>query len=137
MVELIAQGLTAALDPYVLALLAGSVCLGILAGALPGISATMGVAVLAPLTFTLDPYPAIVSLLGIYCGAVYGGSISAIVLGIPGTPGAVATTLDGSLMARRGAAGRALGSRPSRRSWVARSAPWHWHSCPTRWRRSR
>lgn len=103
------QAVPAVVQPDLLLLLAGAVLLGIIAGALPGISSTMGVAVIAPLTFTLQPFPGIISLLGLYCGSVYGGSISAILLGIPGTPGAVATTLDGYTMGRKGQAGRALG----------------------------
>lgn len=101
--------LIAVMDPELLLLLAGSVLVGIVAGCLPGISATMGVAVISPLTFTMDPFSGIVALLGIYTGAVYGGSISAILLGIPGTPGAVATVLDGYTLGRKGFAGRALG----------------------------
>lgn len=97
------------LDPQMLALLFGSVALGIVAGALPGISATMGVAIASPLTFTMDPLSGILCLLGVYCGAIFGGSISAILLGIPGTPGAVATTFDGNAMAKRGEAREAIG----------------------------
>lgn len=109
MFELITQAFTTVFQPGIFLLLGASVALGIVAGCLPGISATMGVAVISPLTFTMEPFSGIVALLGIYTGAVYGGSISAILLGIPGTPGAVATVLDGYAMARRGRAGRALG----------------------------
>jgi len=107
--DLAFQAILAMAQPDLLLLLAGSVVLGIIAGCLPGISATMGVAVISPLTFTMDPFSGIVSLLGIYTGAVYGGSISAILLGIPGTPGAVATVADGYTMGRKGFAGKALG----------------------------
>ncbi|MFN4087836.1 MAG: tripartite tricarboxylate transporter permease [Alphaproteobacteria bacterium] len=109
MSELALQAILAVVQPDLLLLLAGSVIVGIVAGCLPGISATMGVAVVSPLTFTMDPFSGIVALLGIYTGAVYGGSISAILLGIPGTPGAVATVLDGYTLGRKGFAGRALG----------------------------
>lgn len=108
-IELIYQGLQAVFHPYLLLLLMGAVLLGIVAGALPGISATMGVAVISPLTFTLPPFDGIIALVGIYVGAVYGGSVSAILLGIPGTPGAIATAIDGYAMARKGMAGNALG----------------------------
>ncbi|BBK37448.1 C4-dicarboxylate ABC transporter permease [Allostella sp. ATCC 35155] len=109
MFDLILAGFGPFLDWNMLLLVFGSVAAGIVAGAIPGISATMGVALIAPLTFTMPPLAGIMSLVGVYCGAVSGGSISAILLGIPGTPGAVATTLDGYAMARRGEAGLALG----------------------------
>ena len=107
--NLLVDGFSAVLEFQTLIYLAGAVLLGIMAGAIPGISATMGVALLAPLTFTMDPLIGILSLVGVYCGAVYGGSLSAILLGIPGTPGAVATTLDGYAMSRQGRPGIALG----------------------------
>ena len=107
--DLILGGFSTFLDWGLLLLVFGSVAAGIVAGAIPGISATMGVALISPLTFSMDPLSGIMSLVGVYCGAVSGGSISAILLGIPGTPGAVATTLDGYAMARRGQAGLALG----------------------------
>lgn len=108
-IPLLYQGLVAVFHLHLLLLLGGSVLLGIIAGALPGISATMGVAVVSPLTFTLPPFEGIIALVGIYVGAVYGGSVSAILLGIPGTPGAVATVIDGYAMGRKGFAGQALG----------------------------
>lgn len=109
MADLLIQGFAVVLEPKLLVLLSGAVLLGIAAGAMPGISATMGVALLSPLTFTMEPLAGILSLVGVYCGAVYGGSLSAILLGIPGTPGAVATTLDGYAMSRQGKPGIALG----------------------------
>jgi putative tricarboxylic transport membrane protein len=107
--SLLMEGFSIVTEMNILLLLAGAVLLGIVAGAMPGISATMGVALLSPLTFTMDPLAGILSLVGVYCGAVYGGSLSAILLGIPGTPGAVATTLDGYAMSRQGKPGIALG----------------------------
>jgi putative tricarboxylic transport membrane protein len=82
---------------------------GICIGALPGLTATMGVALLLPLTFGMDATQGILMLCGIYCGAIYGGSISAILLHTPGTPSAAATAIDGYQMALKGEAGRALG----------------------------
>ena len=83
---------------------------GILIGALPGLSVNMGIALLFPLTFSFQGVGGILMLLGIYCGAIYGGSISAILLRTPGTPASVATTLDGYPMAvKLGQPGRALG----------------------------
>jgi putative tricarboxylic transport membrane protein len=71
-------------------------------GALPGLTATMAVAVLVPFTFTMEPAPALIMLGAIYTGAIYGGAYSAILLNTPGTPSAVATTFDGYPMAKRG-----------------------------------
>ncbi|KJS20711.1 MAG: hypothetical protein VR72_13070 [Clostridiaceae bacterium BRH_c20a] len=82
---------------------------GILVGCIPGLTAAMGVAVLLPFTFHLEPLVGLAMLSGIYVGGTYGGSISAILLRIPGTPAAAFTTLDGYPMATRGEAGRAIG----------------------------
>jgi putative tricarboxylic transport membrane protein len=81
---------------------------GIMVGSLPGLTATMGVALLVPFTFGLPINQAMGMLLGIFSGAIYGGSISAILIRTPGTPAAAATLLDGYPMAKRGEAGRAL-----------------------------
>lgn len=91
-----------------LALLAGTT-LGVVFGAIPGLSAVVGVAVITPLTFGMNTTMAFAILLGVYCGGVYGGSISAILLNIPGTACAVMTRLDGHPMALNGQAGRAIG----------------------------
>lgn len=84
------------------------VFLGIIIGALPGLTATMGVAIFLPLTFFMAPVPGISFLLGIYCGGIYGGSITAILIKTPGTPAAAATVLDGFTLARNGHALKAL-----------------------------
>ena len=81
---------------------------GVLLGAIPGMTATMGVALLIPFSFGMDLIPSIGLLLGIYCGGMYGGSISAILIHAPGTPSAAATLLDGYPMCQKGQAGRAL-----------------------------
>jgi putative tricarboxylic transport membrane protein len=91
----------------VLALLAG-VFLGIIVGSLPGLTATMGIALLIPFTFGVAPEIALSMMIGIFAGGIYGGSISAILLRTPGTPAAGATVLDGYPLAQRGEAGRAL-----------------------------
>jgi putative tricarboxylic transport membrane protein len=83
--------------------------LGIVIGALPGLTATMGVALLTTLTYKLPPEQAILILISVYVGAIYGGSRSAILLNIPGTPANAATTLDGFPLARSGRAGEAMG----------------------------
>lgn len=82
--------------------------LGIFVGALPGLTATMGVALLTTLTYTLDRDAAITVLICMYVGAIYGGSRSAILLNIPGTPASAATALDGYPLARAGRAGYAM-----------------------------
>ncbi len=107
MTELITGFLTV-LDPQILILILGGTVLGILFGALPGLSATMGLAVLLPISFYMPPLNGILFLLGTYTGAIYGGSFSAILLNIPGAPPAVMTALDGYPMAKRGEAGRAI-----------------------------
>src|SRR5262245_9882907 len=83
--------------------------LGTLVGVLPGIGPVATVAMLLPFTFGLDPAPALIMLAGIYYGAQYGGSTTAILVNIPGESSSVVTTLDGHQMARRGRAGPALG----------------------------
>ena len=83
--------------------------LGIMIGALPGLSSTMGVALLIPITFKMDPSAGLCMLGAIYCGSVYGGSITAILLRTPGTSASVATAWDGYELTKKGLAGRALG----------------------------
>ena len=83
--------------------------LGIAVGMLPGLTATLGLALLTTLTFKLTAGDAILILIAMYVGAIYGGSRSAILLNIPGTPANAATSLDGFPLARRGLAGRAMG----------------------------
>ncbi|MBG2913925.1 tripartite tricarboxylate transporter permease [Proteus cibarius] len=82
---------------------------GIIIGALPGLTVNMGIALLLPLTYSFQGMTGILLLLGMYCGAVYGGSITAILISTPGTPASAATVLDGYPMAKKGEAGRALG----------------------------
>ncbi len=82
---------------------------GVIAGAIPGLSATMAVALTLPFTFAMTPINAILLLLGVYKGGIFGGSIPAILIKTPGTPASSATFLDGHPMAERGEAGRALG----------------------------
>ncbi|HEX9569142.1 MAG TPA: tripartite tricarboxylate transporter permease, partial [Rhodospirillales bacterium] len=81
--------------------------LGIVVGSLPGLTATMGVALLTTLTYKMPAAQAILVLICMYVGAIYGGSRSAILLNIPGTPANAATALDGYPLARAGRAGYA------------------------------
>jgi len=92
---------------HILNNLAGT-AIGIIFGALPGLTATMGVALFLPFTFGMDPIGAFALLLGIYCGGIYGGSITAILIRTPGTPAAAATVLDGYPLAQQGQAFGAL-----------------------------
>ena len=82
---------------------------GIIVGALPGLTATMGCALLIPFTFGLPPVQGLLMLLGIFCGGIYGGSISGILIRTPGTPSAAATLLDGYPLSQKGLAGKAIG----------------------------
>lgn len=78
-----------------LIMVAGAALTGIVIGMLPGLTATMGVALLTTLTYTMDHSSALMILVCLYVGAIYRGSRSAILLNIPGTPASAATTLDG------------------------------------------
>jgi putative tricarboxylic transport membrane protein len=104
-----AAALWAFAQPWSLLNIAWATLLGISIGALPGLTATLGVALLTTLTFRMAADDAILILICAYVGAIYGGSRSAILLNIPGTPANAATTLDGFPLARAGEAGRAMG----------------------------
>ncbi|MDD5973263.1 MAG: tripartite tricarboxylate transporter permease [Spirochaetales bacterium] len=82
---------------------------GVVIGALPGLSGSTGIILLLPLVYKIDASAALLLLCGLFCGSMYGGSISAILLNTPGTPSATATLLDGYPMTQNGDAGRALG----------------------------
>jgi putative tricarboxylic transport membrane protein len=96
-------------DPRNWALLIGASLMGIAFGALPGLTATLGVGLLATLTYGFDLNTALIALIAMYVGAIYGGSYSAILLNIPGTAASAASAMDGYPMAQRGDGGRALG----------------------------
>jgi putative tricarboxylic transport membrane protein len=96
-------------SPMNWAVLLGSSLLGIVFGALPGLTATLGVGLLATLTYSMSLDVALIALLAMYVGAIYGGSYSSILLNIPGTAASAASALDGYPMAQRGEGGRALG----------------------------
>jgi putative tricarboxylic transport membrane protein len=95
-------------QPLNIILLVLGVGLGIIIGIIPGLGAPLGIAISLPFTFYITPIQAFSLLLGIYSGAIYGGSISAIILGIPGTPPAAATLMDGNPMFKQGKGGEAL-----------------------------
>jgi putative tricarboxylic transport membrane protein len=91
-----------ALSPLNLLLALLGVAAGTIIGSIPGLTATMAVAVLVPLTFTMSADSALILMGAIYTGAIYGGAYAAILLNTPGTPSAIATTFDGYPMAKRG-----------------------------------
>ena len=103
------EGILAALMPASLFFAAVGVLLGIIIGAIPGLTATFGIALLIPVTFLMPPAHGMIMLVGIYAGAIYGGSISAILLNIPGTPASIVSGWEGNAMARNGKAPLALG----------------------------
>ena len=108
MLDLIVQGILTCLSPVNLLAMLLSVPLGIMVGCLPGFGAATGLVLVLPMTYSMEPSTAFVALTGIYLGAEYGGSISAILLNTPGTAAAVVTSFDGHQMARRGKARDAL-----------------------------
>jgi len=108
MLEHLADGLLAILHwKYLLPLIAGTFA-GVVGGALPGVTITMTVIVLLPFTYGMDPLAGLAAMTGVYVGGSAGGLVTACLLGIPGTPSAIATTFDGFPMARKGEPGRAL-----------------------------
>ncbi len=107
--ELLFAGLAALADPGLLALLFAATLGGVIIGALPGLNATTGAALLLPFTITMEPVPAIAILTTIYCAATFAGAITAILINTPGTSASATTCLDGYPLAQRGEAGRALG----------------------------
>ncbi|MBO6947162.1 MAG: tripartite tricarboxylate transporter permease [Rhodospirillales bacterium] len=109
MLEGLLSGFVHVADPMNLALILVGTALGIVVGALPGLSSPMAITVLLPVTYPFEPIPALVLLMGVYVGTKLGGSFSAILLRTPGTPAAACTALDGFPMAERGESARALG----------------------------
>ena len=107
--DMLVEIFTTSLTPIVFLYMLIGVVAGICIGALPGLTATMGVALLLPMTFGMEAAQGILMLLGIYVGAIYGGSISAVLLHTPGTPASAATAIEGYKLSQRGEAGRALG----------------------------
>ena len=104
-------------NPYTLFLVVAGTFLGLVFGSLPGLTSTMGVAILIPLTFTLEPVDAMGMMLGTYIGGMAGGAVSATLLNTPGTPSAIVTCLDVHPMVQQGRGAEALG-------WAAFSSGW-------------
>jgi len=104
----LALGFATAASPYNLLFCFLGVILGTLIGVLPGIGATATIAMLLPITFQLEPVSSLIMLAGIYYGAQYGGSTTAILINMPGESSSAVTAIDGYQMARKGRAGAAL-----------------------------
>ncbi|PTX02451.1 tripartite tricarboxylate transporter permease [Pararhodobacter aggregans] len=98
------------LQPTTLLIILAATALGIILGAIPGLSGGLGVALLLPITFGMDPHIGLAMLVSIWIGGVSGGMIGSILLGIPGSPSSIATTFDGYPMTRNGEAVKALGA---------------------------
>ena len=106
--DLLAAGLLQSFEPLNLAMILAGCMAGLFIGAMPGLGSVNGVAILLPVTFLVPPTAAIIFLAALYYGAMYGGAISSITLGIPGASTAVATVFDGRPMAQKGKANQAM-----------------------------
>ncbi|MGY1723515.1 tripartite tricarboxylate transporter permease [Blastococcus sp. SYSU DS0533] len=102
-------GLSVVADPANLLYIVLGVLLGMVVGILPGLGPTATIAILLPITFSLEPATSLMMLAGVYYGSMYGGTITSVLLNLPGEAASVVTTLDGYQMARKGRAGPALG----------------------------
>ncbi|MCI6152635.1 tripartite tricarboxylate transporter permease [Fusobacterium perfoetens] len=109
MFNLLFSGLKIILVPSTFLLITAGTVLGVIFGALPGVSASMAVALALPFAYAMNPVIAIAFLVSVYCASITGGGITAILFKIPGTPSSAPTTFDGYPMAQRGEAGKALG----------------------------
>ena len=101
-------GFSNVLQPINILICLGGLAVGVLFGALPGFSATMAVAIFVPFTYGMEPGAALLLLSALFCGGVYGGSIPAVLVGIPGTPASVPTAMEGKSLVKKGEGGRAL-----------------------------
>jgi len=106
----LAMGFQTVVSPFNLLMIFAGVAMGIFVGAMPGLSSTPGLAILLPFTFFMDPIPAFLMMIGLYMAAEYGGSITSIAIGVPGTPPAVPTVWDGFPLTQKGLPGKALGT---------------------------
>lgn len=102
MIENVIFGFSQIADIRIILIIALGVAIGVVFGALPGLTATMAVALIAPLTFDMTPLIALPFLVGVYRGGLHGGVITSIMIGVPGTPANVPTVIDGYAMAKRG-----------------------------------
>lgn len=106
--DLLLAGLSQVADPTSLTMIVVGLLIGIVIGAIPGLNVPLAVAIALPVTFNLAPIAGLAMLVGIYKGGTYGGSLSAVLINVPGTPAAAATALDGAELTRQGKSGKAL-----------------------------
>ncbi|MBU8906471.1 tripartite tricarboxylate transporter permease [Desertibacillus haloalkaliphilus] len=109
MLEMLSAGFSEMLTIYTMSLIFIGVAMGLVFGSIPGLTATMAVAICLPITFTMSPSDGMALLMGLYIGGVSGGLIPAILLKLPGTPSSISSTFDGYPMAQKGQAGKAFG----------------------------
>lgn len=109
MFDLLTTGLSIVLTPSTFLLITAGTVIGVIFGSMPGVSASMAVALALPFAYVMNPVVSIAFLVSVYCASITGGGITAILFKIPGTPSNAPTTFDGFPMAQRGEAGRALG----------------------------
>ena len=109
MFDLLATGFSIVFAPATFLFIVGGTIIGVIFGAMPGVSASMAVALALPFAYAMKPIVAIAFLVSVYCASITGGGITAILFKIPGTPSSAPTTFDGYPMAQRGEAGKALG----------------------------
>ena len=107
--EIAISSVTQLFDISILLYMIAGLAFGVICGAIPGLNAGIGIALMLPVTYGLDPLSSLVFLTSIYTGGVFGGAITAILINAPGSPSAVATTLDGHPMALKGMGNEALG----------------------------
>jgi len=108
-VQQFVQGFLQAIDPRAIIYLLVGTFSGLIIGTLPGLTATMAVAIITPLTFWLSPNEGLAMLIGVWNSAIFSGGISAILINTPGTPASIASTFDGFALTKKGMAGLALG----------------------------
>lgn len=112
------QAFVSVLAPENLFYLVGGVLIGLVMGAIPGLTATMAIALIIPFTYYLTPTQSLIMLLGAYNAGTFGGSMSAILIGTPGTPAAAATVADGYALGRQGKTGKAIKTALFLRLWL-------------------
>ena len=122
--ELILSGFATALQPQNLMFIMIGLLFGVFVGSLPGMTATMGVAVMVPFSYYLEADTAMLLMSGVFCGAIFGGSISAVLLGIPGTPASVPTAWGAFPWPSGGRRGKRCTCAPPPPCAAVSSAPW-------------
>lgn len=108
MIQSLIEGFGNVLSISTILLILGGTILGLIFGSIPGLTATMAVAICLPITYGMHPIAGMSLLMGLYIGGVSGGLIPAILLKLPGTPSSIATTFDGYPLAQKGEAGKAF-----------------------------